>query len=201
VSELEVKDVETPDPDRPGVFDRSVALCLAVVSFALFAGSVGFVVYAGLHPGPDEGTEGFVAGAVLLAFWLHRRTGLAWAMWRSPGRYVFVDRRERVRYSSGRWGAGLLPTGHWVHLTDVATGVPLGWIEVTRRAAHALDEIGVCALFGDPSRPSRAVITGPFSPVLPFGRTFVDLPAPYSGGGRQSISGRWRLPRGPSLPT
>lgn len=114
---------------------------------------------------------------------------------------MFVDRLEHVRHTSGRWFISSIPVarGHWVHLTDADTGIALGWLEVNGRAARDLDDSGVCALFGDPSRRSRAVLAGPFRPVIPVGRTHPELPTPYYWIKGRALPSRWRVPRGPRV--
>jgi hypothetical protein len=191
--------VDTWTPERASAFDRWLALAVAG------ALAVSTVAWAGTAVGPwwkavkgDRATV--VLAAIVWGRWATRRAMQAWAMWRGPGRYVFVDDHQRVPHTGGvriRWPWNWSNAGHWIHLTDARSERSLGWIEVPPGGAVRLEAAGVAALFGDCSRSARSVLTGPFRPVRPIGRTHPELPEPYFLLAGRASRRLWRLPRGP----
>lgn len=178
-------------PERAAAVDRVLAwgivgvvamAVIALIAFAITASEPGALFWAGL----------------LLLLAIRPALG-AWTMSFAPGRFVFVTDRATVVGSSGRFFDRLwnpMRHGHWVHLVDAETERSLGWIEVSRFGSHRLADTGVAALFGDPGRRGRAVLTGPFRPVHAVGRSLPTLFEPW-----ERVRGWLRAPFRPLPPS
>ena len=182
-------------PDRAAPFARGRAWCVVGALVLTASGLLGSAI--------RTGRPGFVVWAGLLALAAVRPALGAWTMSRAPGRFVFVADRASVVGSSGRWLDRLwnpMRHGHWVHLFDAETERSLGWIEVPLLGSHRLADTGVAALFGDPGRRGRAVLTGPFRPVHAIGRSLPGLFEPNARVRAWIRQPLRRLPPSPGAP-
>lgn len=179
-------------PERAARIDRVLAWTLAGVLVLVV---LALLVAAVVARAPALVVFASIVGAVAI-----RPTLAAWTMSRAPGRFVLVIDRAQVAGSSGRWGSptwNMLHSGNWVHLVDAETERSIGWMEVPLLSAHRLEAVGAAALFGDPRRRGRAVLTGPFRPVHAVGRAFPDRFEPWARVRTQLRNPFRRLPPSP----
>jgi len=172
---------------------------------ALFALLAVVLVGAALVVAVSSSDAGSVVALCFAAAWPGVRAvelGLrASSLSSGRGRFVFLDEQRNVKHTSNRWYVPTLSrrraTGHWFHVTDAETEAPLGWVEVSGRAAHRLRHGSVCALFGGgPDGLRGLVFTGPFRPVRSNGDLRAELPEdPGWGQLARASRSRWWRPR------
>lgn len=184
--------------DRPVLRPVARDLRLAAGRCAL-AVAVG-VAFTGVAIADHETPGTWIIGAAI-AFVLAVRFGsVAEVMARGQARPVRVDDRCTAAATAGGLWTRNTAAGHWVHLTDSRTELALGWIEVRPGGAREIADVDRCGLIGDPSRHSRAVLTGPFGTIVPRGRSYRERPTPWFRIAGRARPSRWQLPRGPRPP-